>query len=264
MTRGLYTSASGLIAEFSRMEAISNNLANAETPSFKKDIPVFDTYLKKTLISDPFGIDKDVQRAANSSVKISKVGIDWQGGALKDTGKSSDLAIEGEGFFKVMTKAGVRYTRHGSLTLDASGTLVDAEGNNYLGTDDGKITFKGLGGSLSDFRISSDGSILLNGVQVKKIKIVDFKKPYSLIKRGKGYYMLPGQDSNKRKNPLEKAAVGASVLQGFREQANVHIVEEMVNMIESMRTFESYQKMVQSSMNETTRKAVNELGRVRG
>jgi len=270
MTRGLYTSASGLIAEFSRMEVISNNLANVETRSFKKDIPIFKDYLKEAAFStEPSdisyspGMDKSIQRAANRLTKVSNVTTDWSVGPLRKTNDTSDIALGGSGFFKVLTPDGVRYTRGGYTSIDGDKNLIDTNRNYYLGSNDGKISLQAASTFSSNIRLTQDGSILLGkGTSAGKIKVVDFKKPYQLIKKGKGYYVLQDQKPGAR-DPREKASK-TSVLQGYMEISNVNVVKEMVNMIDSMRTFESYQKMIQSVMTDTTQKAVNDLGRVRG
>jgi len=269
MTRGLYTSASGLISEFRRMEVISNNLANVETRSFKKGIPVFSDYLKESAfptetsdISSSPGMDKTIQRTANRLTELSDVTTDWTLGPLNRTNNPSDISLGENGFFKVLTPNGVRYTRGGSMSIDKNKNLIDVNKNYYLGDDGRKITIQVDSTASFNVQITQDASILTGkGVKSGKIKVVNFENPNQLIKKGDGYYALQNQKGVK--DPREKKST-APVLQGYREMSNVNVVKEMVNMIDSMRAFESYQKMIQSVMTDTTQKAVNDLGRVRG
>ncbi len=272
MIRGLYSSASGMIAEFQRSEVISNNIANVNTPAFKRDIAVFKDYLKSyehsfgntSRISQSPEVDKAIRSTTNRLTKLSEIKPDWNEGPMLETGDHRDIAIKGSGFFKLLTPNGIRYTRNGTLDISKKGELVDPNGNYYLGAKDKKIKIGAVFAIGSNFAVGSDGNISVNGASAGKLLLVDFDKPYEMVKKGGGYYYFDKPKAGgKEPLPAEKPAKNGIIVQGIMERSNVNTVTEMVNMINSMRAFEGYQKMIQSVMTDTTQKTVNELGRVR-
>lgn len=136
--KGLYTAVSGSVAQNLRLETVANNLANVNTPGFKRDTQVFREYL--TANEKPPGVIQvpkvpasiesfyDMQGGDKSYVEGVGTFSDFAQGGLKSTGNALDLAIDGTGFFEVMTPKGVRFSRNGAFSLDGQGQLVNKEG----------------------------------------------------------------------------------------------------------------------------------------
>lgn len=231
----LNLSVAGALRQQRRFELISQNLSNAQTFGYKKDVPLFSLLLAHS-----------VKRFEHEQADFSKVS--FQQGNIEKTANPFDLAIEGEGFFKVLTPKGVRYTRSGQFRLDQEGRLVYAKGFPVLGRH-GEIKVKG-----KEMVVEKDGRILLDGQEVDRIARVTFD---DLTKLTKESLTLFASDI-----PLkEKEAENALVLQGYLEASNVNSAEEMIRLIDALRTYEAHMKVIQSR-DELTGKVVNEMGRV--
>lgn len=207
-----------------RFENISNNLANLNTNGFKKTVISFDQVL--------------------AGQEYSRV--DFTPGPLVHTGNDLDLALEGEGFFKVMTAAGEKYTRDGSFTLDREGRLVTRTGDPVLG-ENGPITVSG-----NRISIGRDGRVLVDGSEAGRLSVIKFQAPQHVKKEGRSYYAYSGGED---RGIVDVPA--PDVKQGYLEKANVDSSEEMIKMIEAFRTFEAVQKALQN-MDEVTSKMVND------
>lgn len=261
MHESIYIAASAGIKQARKMEIIANNLANANNTGFKKDALVFKEMMP------PFPPDSGLDASKNnllspdkSNKNVSYVGItdsytDFTPGVLKQTGGALDLALDGEGFFKVKTPDGPQYTRNGNFRLNTAKELVNKKGNQVLDLNDGPIVINAPG----KISIDSGGSISVgNGLAnttITNIKMVIFEDKKSLEKMGDGLYHNIGSPENELK------ATDTKMRQGFLENSNVSTVEEMSEMIGTLRIFESYQKVIQSidSMND---QSVNTIGRV--
>ena len=240
MIKGIYDSASGMLPRILKQEIYANNMANANTPGFKKD----DVFLE--VLTDAVG--ESSERPWQTRM-VDGVFVDFSQGPLERTDGDTNLGIEGEGFFVVKTDQGTRYTRNGDFQRSPDGILVDTNGYPVQ-SDSGPITIDG-----ENIVIGSDGVVSVDGSQVGNIKVVDFDKPYSL-KKAEGTYFTPSDDA-----AVEKPAEGFSIKQGYLEKSNVNIVEVMVDMLSSFRAYEAGQKAIRTQ-DETLDKAVNDLGRV--
>jgi flagellar basal-body rod protein FlgG len=228
--------ANGLLRQEHRFNLIANNLSNIQTAGFKKDVPVFSKILSQA--TDRFGAGEN-----QSSVTL------FQQGDLQRTGNDLHLAIEGEGFFKVQTPWGVRYTRNGNFSLNQAGILIDANGFPVMGQRD-EISLRG-GKSI---RVEPNGAVLTEGQEVDRISLVTFADFPTLRKEGHTYFRAAeGQE--------EIEASGSQVIQGSLEAANVNGIEEMIRLIDAQRSFEACQRVIRAQ-DELTGKAVNELGRL--
>lgn len=261
MHESIFIAASAGIKQTKKMEMIAQNLANATNTGFKKDALVFKEMMP------PFPPDTSLEAGKNvllppdkSNKNVSYVGItdsytDFTPGATKKTGGALDLALDGEGFFKVETPDGLRYTRNGNLRLNTEKQLVNQNGNTILDKNDNVITIDAPGA----ITIDSGGNISagngLANTRVGNIKIVKFENERALEKVGDGLYRSLEPESK------EIEALETKVQQGFLENSNVSTVEEMTEMISTLRLFETYQKMIQSidSMDD---QSVNTIGRV--
>ncbi|MGE4354047.1 MAG: flagellar basal-body rod protein FlgF [Oscillospiraceae bacterium] len=253
MVRGLYTAATGMAVQRNKMEVLTNNIVNAETTGFKKDSLItssFDAVMLQR-INDPnvkiFG-GNDVG-PYSFGTHVDELTTDFSSGSLEETGKSTDLAIEGEGFFAVETADGERYTRSGNLAVSQEGYLITEDGDYVLGQN-GRIYI----GS-TDFSVAEDGTITGPFGDVNKLKLVSFNDLSVLRKQGNNLYYTYG-------NAAPVDAQNAMVRQGFQESSNVDISQEMVDMITVYRKYEASQKMV-SMTDDSLGLAVN-LGKLGG
>jgi flagellar basal-body rod protein FlgG len=213
----------GSMAQQSRFETISNNLANISTNGFKKDILSFDKALAQN----------------------NQSSIDFSPGPIVHTGNDLDIAIDGSGFFKIQTTDGVRFTRDGAFTLDSQRRLTTRNGDAVLGLN-GPITISG-----KSFTINRSGQIVDENGSLGTLAVVDFKDPGLLRKEGASQYAYDGKQTDilPAENP--------NVQQSYLEKSNVNPSEEMIKMIEAYRNFEAVQKAIQS-MDEVTNKMVND------
>lgn len=240
MLRGLYTAYTGMRAQQDKMDTISNNLANVDTAGFKKDHVVL-TSFKEVLtykINDPERYGSDHIGEMSLGVKVDEIYTDHVQGSLKQTDEPLNIALQGQGMMKVgeMNADGTmteKYTRDGSLNIDQDGRLVTNDGLFVLGEEGGIITLDQY-----NVRINRDGTIYSNENRMGKIQLVGIEDMKTLRKQGSSLYI--GTE-----NTVETAFTGI-VEQGFLESSNANSIEEMINMINVMRTYESNQKIVQT------------------
>ena len=261
MHESIYIAASAGIKQARKMEMIAQNLANVNNTGYKKDALVFKEMMP------PFPPDSGIDAGKNillspdkSNKNVSYVGItdqytDFSTGGIKKTGGVLDIALDGEGFFKVQTPDGPRYTRNGNFRLNTAKQLVNQNGNQILDRNDTPVVIDAPG----KISIDGEGSISVgNGLAnttITNIKLVNFENKKFLEKIGDGLYRNKGLPEE------EFEAIDIKTRQGFLESSNVTSVEEMTEMVGTLRIFESYQKIIQSidSMND---QSVNTIGRV--
>lgn len=231
MIKGIYITASGMLARELVQEVLANNMANVGTVGFKRDRVLFRGVLEGTY--GPEG--------------VLRVRTDHSQGPLVRTGGPLDLAIQGRGFFAVRTPEGVRYTRDGHFSLDEEGTLVTADGYPVLG--EGGALELDLGGAVS---FGEDGTVKVGDVVLGKLRVEDFDDLGALRKVGGGLFAADVEG---------RPAEDFRIRQGFLEGANVSPMAEMVRMIANYRAYEAEQRAL-LAQDETLKKAVNEVGRV--
>lgn len=226
----------GGLRQEKQLEIIANHIANASTTGFKPDILTFDETFRASLT------------------------IDHRQGAIKKTGNSLDLAIDGDGFFKIQTGKGIRYTRDGTFTLDRNGFLVTQNGDMVLGAG-GPLAIRTTGDEM-DVQINEDGEIQVSassgtGIEqttVGRVAVVAFDDMNLLEKDGDSLFRHKGPAVDEIVSPAVK------VRQGAVENANVSTAIEMVKMIHTHRMYEAYQKMIQT-FDEIDSKAITEVAR---
>jgi flagellar basal-body rod protein FlgF len=245
MDNSLLVSLSQQLAAYRAMDVIANNLANVSTPGFKRESAKFEEYVAKL---PPSPTQKGTQSI--SFVKDAGVMRDASQGNINVTGAPYDVAIAGKGFFQVQTPQGMRYTRDGHFSLDASGNMVTSEGYQVQG-DGGAITITPNDG---DINIAPDGTIssVVRGVgnQLAKLKVVDFADPMAMTKQGANLYSTTQTATTPDKVSLQ---------QGALEGSNVQPVVEISHMIEVMRAYEATATL-SKSQEDMMKSAIDKLG----
>jgi flagellar basal-body rod protein FlgG len=209
------------------MDQISNNLANVNTAGFKADRLIFNDMMSRQITTY------------------------HDQGPLRLTDNPLDAALGGDGFFRVQTTRGERLTRDGAFKMLATGALVTSNGDPVLGVE-GPIMLNPNGNKPY---IGEDGSISQDGNIIGRLSVVTVRDKHALIKEGANLFV--GRDS--ALPPTEEPA-DININQGFLEMSNVQVVSEMVNMINTHRSYEAYQKSLHA-MQEMDQKTVTQVGR---
>jgi flagellar basal-body rod protein FlgG len=258
MIRGLYTAISGMITQEAKEDTITNNLANVNTVGFKSDNLAIGDF-KDVLLQnyDKIVGGRNVRNVIGSislGSGIDSVNTEFTQGMINSTNKPTDFAIEGKGFFTVQRNNGIGngqyYTRDGHFHINMKGVLVDDSGDTVIGKNLQTNQLGPINVGNGKFICDANGNISINGNPMYKLYTVDFKNYKTLTKIGDNLY----QGSNPTQN-------NAVVRQGSLEKSNVNLINAMTDMMTTMRSFETDQKVVQS-MDETLDKAVNEVGKV--
>ena len=257
MIRGLYTSAIGMAGQMKRMDTVANNLANADSPGFRRDVVVTqsftDVMMQRVREYELRGFNTtNITGPASLGIIVSNIHRDTSPGSLQPTGGPLDLAINGSGFFEVAFtrpdgEVTTMFSRSGSFTLNEDGMLVTMGGHAVLNADGNPISLPP-----GDIVILENGGILVNDIPVDVIRIVDFEDQATLRAFGDNLYTATYES-------VEIPFVG-SLMQGHIETSNVNIVREMVEMIALSRAYESNARML-AIADQTLGQAVNEIAR---
>ncbi|HOV91266.1 MAG TPA: flagellar basal-body rod protein FlgF [Syntrophorhabdaceae bacterium] len=244
MLKGIYRTLTGKAVTERRMEMVANNIANSLTPGYKASRPVF------KMVDDLIGSQGESageQPAATGSYTLSSY-INFADAAMVESGNNLDVGIEGDGFFVVTLNNKNMYTRNGQFTLNNEKKLVTMDGNIVMG-EGGEITIDG-----SDIKIESDGTIYVDKKYANKIKVVTFDDKTKLKNYGRSLFV------NEDVQAVEKTPEKYLLKQGFYEASNVDVIKEMIEMMSTLRAYESYTK-VDQFFSEMMSKLIN-LGRM--
>lgn len=237
--------ANGMQHDLQRMETISQNLANVLTPGYKKQIATGSSFAMQVdggLAAGSAGAKAD---GAYQPVALS---IDPSAGTLRYTGNVQDVAIDGADFFEVAGKDGPAYTRQGGFHTDVHGRLVGAAGWPVMGAS-GEIVVTGA------YTIDPSGEVRQGDRVVARLKMVRFANPEAMVPLGAGIYGQGGA----RLAEQGASAPPATVRVGYQENSNVSSPQEMVRLTETVRHFESLQRIMQG-YDETLEKTIRKLG----
>ncbi len=225
MDLGLYLAASGMVAEQVRQDQLSNDLANASTPGYKPDESPQHSFGDVLLANTSGG---PAIGSIDTGVALGKTYTDMAPGTMQETGEPLDFAVSGGGFFAVKTAQGVRYTRDGQFTTSAQGTLTDTNGDPVLGQSGAEI------------KVGANGQVAPSALGL-------FEVP-GAAKQGENLYA--GTPSGKP---------SGTVRQGALEGSGIDAAKVMVEMITSLRSFQSGQQAIQS-IGQTLQEAASQVG----
>jgi flagellar basal-body rod protein FlgG len=262
----IWVPLSGAIAQQRSVDTIANNLANTNTPGFKKDQLTFKEYLTvlekapgsqvAALPNKEFSPEDFYKTfgAENSQVLVDATYTDHAQGQLNQTGNPLDLGINGPAHFEILTPNGIRFTRRGTFSLNSDGVIVNEKGFPILSNQSGQPQERIIKTSPGKITINQEGSLFIDGNSIAKISMVEFNDLHALRKEGNSL-LINNDESN-----LKKEGITSTIHQGFLESSNVNALEEMTNLIKASRHFESIQQIIKAYDNMAG-KAVNEISR---
>ncbi|MDO8839719.1 MAG: flagellar basal-body rod protein FlgF [Parvibaculum sp.] len=240
MENALLIGLSRQMAMTREMATIANNLANMNTAGFKSESMLFDQFVMK-------GASESNGPSKITFVQDFGQHRDLRDGTLQMTANPFDVAITGEGYFRVQTETDVLYTRNGHFRLDEAGQLVTANGDPVLTDADAPILFAQ---DETGITIARDGTVSSSLGLRGKLSVVTFENPQNMQMAG-GTLLRTLQDEQ----PVDEPRL----MQGAIEGSNVQPIIEMTNMIEVTRSYASAQKLIDQS-DQMRRKAIQELG----
>ncbi len=217
MDSGYYVAYAGFAARMQALDVMAGNLANASTNGYKSQSAFYRT------LSAAQGDEvlSPINQAVNKFGILGGSRLDLRSGSLQTTGGATDLAIEGEGYFTLLSKAGIRYTRNGSFQLNAVRQLTTQDGDFVYGEQGTKlIPITVPTGNVS---VSADGTISVDGVLVAKLHIAQFAPGTEITPEGNSKYIAPAGS--------EHPAAGEYVRQGMLETSNINPVAGAIDLI---------------------------------
>lgn len=254
MMRSLWTAASGMVGQQFNIDTISNNLSNVNTTGFKLNRPDFEDLLYQTTrtagtpATEQTLVPVGVQ--IGHGVKVAATQKIFTQGSLQNTGNISDMAIQGEGFFRVLTYDGTyAYTRDGAFKIDSNGQFVNSNGFRLV-----PEVILPEGFIPNTLAISQDGRINVkipgqdDPVDVGQLELFRFVNPAGLQAVGQNLYKVSNASGDPIGGQPGYDGMGTTIHK-FLEMSNVEIVKEMVNMIVAQRAYEFNSKAVQTSDN---------------
>jgi flagellar basal-body rod protein FlgG len=250
MIRSLWIAKTGLEAQQTKMDVISNNLANVSTNGFKRSNAVFEDLLYQTMRQPGAQTSQQTQLPSGlqvgTGVRMVATERVFTQGNLQQTGNDKDVAIQGPGFFQVLMPDGTTaYTRDGSFHTDPQGQLVTSSGFVVQPA----IT---VPANVEKISIGRDGTVSVTTpgtattTQIGTLQLATFINPAGLEAKGENLYVETTASGNPSTNTPGSNGSGL-LAQGYVETSNVSVVEELVNMIQTQRAYEINSKAIQTS-----------------
>lgn len=250
MNRALWSAKTGLDAQQTRMAVISNNLANANTNGFKRDLAVFEDLVYQNIrqVGAQSSQDTQLPSGLNIGTGVRVVATEklFTQGGLTQTDNSLDVAIQGRGFFEIlMPDGGTAYTRDGAFNLNSQGQIVNSSG---FALQPG-LTVPENAQSIS---IAVDGTVSAGvagttaPTQIGTLQVVDFINPTGLQALGGNLFEETAASGAPQAGTPGQSGLGG-LLQGSLETSNVNVVEELVSMIETQRAYELNSKAISTT-----------------
>jgi flagellar basal-body rod protein FlgF/flagellar basal-body rod protein FlgG len=241
---GYYAAFSGLLARTQALDSAASNLANVNTSGFRSEREYF-----RSAIAGPDALGSQLNRTVNDFGVLGGNRLDLGQGALSPTGNMLDLAIQGDGFFAIQTKQGIRYTRDGQFQRTRQGILTTAEGEPVLDTQNKPIQIPE-----GEIAIGADGTVSVGGAVVSRVGTFSFDSAASIEAEGANRYAPV-------KGAVPKAATG-SIHQGALESSNENVIQGSLQLILVQRQAEMMQKALSMFDGEFDKTASEDLPKV--
>jgi flagellar basal-body rod protein FlgG len=249
MINGIYQSAGGMLVNEYRQNVIANNIANADTVGFQRDLAVFAERPNAARDGQWNGASAASLDDASGGTWLGRTHIDFRGGHRVSTGEPLDAALNGQGFFAVNSGGRTLYTRDGRFALDSNGVLVAAsDGAPIVGRGGLPIRTDPSRGNVT---IDSGGRVLQNNDVMGQLQIVDFANPFALQKAGAARLDAGNQP------PIDSPA---DVEHKVLEQSTVEAIPEMTAMIEASRAYQMNAQMI-SLQDQTLARLISTVSR---
>lgn len=239
MLRGIFSSASGMIAEYKRINVISNNLSNSDTQGFKQDVTAVRSFAEELAVRSN---DQKAVGTINAGATVQGVYTDMTQGEMEQTDVDTNLAVSGDGFFAVQgTDGAVKYTRAGNFAADEQGYLALPSGERLLDSNGQPVAAAGIS-------VNTDGTVSHDGVQDTSITLYNG----TAEKRQDGFFDIGNA-----------AAVNTGALmEGYVEKSNTDVVDGMTGLMQASRSFQSCSQAYNAAT-ETLDKLVTQVGSLR-
>jgi len=273
MQNGFYSAAGGMVAQFSRLDNITNNLANLNTNGFKGQELVIGDFLRLYQNErDKLPLDNHTKEGAQfthrSVARVPQVQESYRDmsvGAFAQTGNTFDAALKEENlFFAVLTPDGVKLTRDGAFSLNDEGVLTTKQGHKVLPDDyfeNGNFIEFTVDATTVELDKNGKFSYLVSGnekfIPGSSLLLVEPESVNKLQASGDNLFTPDKADK------LEATKGSGAVAQGFVEKSNVNAIRSMVGMIETQRLVGMYQKAMDTQMNEMNREAIDKIASTR-
>lgn len=270
MNNGYYQATGAMVTQFNRLDVITQNLANVNTMGYKRqDVVVadFQRIFKETrdelpLVNHTKDAAKFLARSIDRVPNINERYTDFSMGAMKDSDNPLDVAITRDDTFLMVEVPGgdVRLSKNGALTLDSEGFIVTKDGYrvmdaNYATRPDGQ---RGIQVPQNvELSITPNGDVYGDNVILGRFYMAVPRELRDLMQDGDNLYRFP------RLEDIEDNATSGALKQGLAQMSNVNPVTEMVNLIETQRMVETYQKVMTTHMNDLNNEAISKLASVR-
>lgn len=266
MMRALYTAATGMIAEQTNLDTISNNLSNVNTTGFKQERTEFKSLLYQTLntkTTSANGEQKPVGAQVGLGTRVAATTSLYTQGTMSDTESETDFALEGDGFFAVRGMGGqTYYTRNGSFTwsiaADGRTILANKQGNPVLDRNGNEIAVpNGISAEKMQFAKNGEIGYYNNDDQYISLNqyfgVYQFNNPSGLEKLSDSLLQATAASGAPLQEGTTAGLTTSTVCQKKLEMSNVSVADEMVNMIVAQRAYELNSKAIQTadSMLET-------------
>ena len=253
MIYGLYLSATGVLTNSYRQDVIANNLANAQTVGFKRNLALFQQRRTEAQESGDPQVTNPLLEGIGGGLLLAPTAVDLSQGPIEGTGNHLDVAIHGRGFFAVRNGDDTHLTRNGRFMLDREGylALADEAGHRLLDASGKTIALGQV--SQSRVNIAADGAITVDGQLVTRLALLDVPDESQLVPNGAT--LLRGVDVSKLK-PAD-----GTLAAGYVENANVDPMTELTQLIAAQRQLEANANMIRYQ-DQTLGKLVNEVGKI--
>ncbi len=245
MIQGMYMAANGMVAVEERQAVIANNIANASTHGFKRQLAVQKGFYGAFMGSKmpPPNI------APGGGVQMSETFSNFSGGALFKTGGALDIALQGEGFFQVEMGGTNLFTRNGQFSVSPSGILSTPEGHAVLDTGGNPIDVSG-----GIIEIDQTGTVKVNGEARAQLAIIKFDDPHAFKRVGANIFQA-SEDALANSAQATDSVVASQSL----ETSNVEVPTEMINMMMALRAYGANQKVI-TAIDETMSRMIDQVG----